>query len=99
MPKNINIADEEVRDSESIKLVLRKYAPFLRKLFNRYSSARVNKKDFFEEESDSMNQIDLVRLCKEKGLERNKQAVYELLRSVNDKNLKSLTLDNFHKFL
>lgn len=46
-----------------------------------------------------MNQIDLLRLCKEKGLERNKQVVTELLRLTNDKNLKSLSLDTFHRFL
>jgi hypothetical protein len=99
LPKNINIAEEEPRDSESIRLVLRKYGPFLRKLFNRYSSAKVGKKDFFEEESDSMNQIDLLRLCKEKGLERSKQVVTELLRGVHDKNLKSLSFDNFLRFV
>lgn len=78
---------------------MRKYGPFLRKLFNRYSSAKVGKKDFFDEESDSMNHIDLLRLCKEKGLERNKQVITELTRCVADKNLKSLSLDTFFKFL
>jgi hypothetical protein len=99
LPKNINISDEENRDAESIKLVLRKYAPFLRKLFNRYSSAKVGKKDYFEEESDSINQIDLLRLCKEKGLERNKQVVTEITRSVSDKSIKSLSLDSYLRFV
>jgi hypothetical protein len=99
LPKSISIAEEENRDSESIKLVLKKYSAFVRKLFNKYASAKVNKKDFFDEDADSMNQIDLVRLTKEKGLEKNKQAVTELLRTINDKNVKNISLDNFYKFL
>lgn len=46
-----------------------------------------------------MNQIDLIRLCKEKGLEKNKQTIIELLKNVNDKNTKTISIDNFSKFL
>jgi hypothetical protein len=79
--------------------VLKRYYPFLRKLFNKYASAKVNKKDFFDGDSDNMAQIDLVRLCKEKNLEKNKQTIIELLRTTNDKNNKGLTMDGFFKFM
>lgn len=79
--------------------MLKKYASFIRKLFNKYSSSKVNKKDFFDEENENMNQIDLIRLCKEKGLEKNKQTIIELLKNVNDKNTKTISSDNFSKFL
>jgi hypothetical protein len=46
-----------------------------------------------------MNQIDLIRLCKEKGLEKNKQIIIELLKSINDKNTKNVSLEGFFKFL
>lgn len=97
--RNITIAEEENRDSESIRLVLRRHSAFLKKIFNRYSSSRVGRKDFFDEDNDSMAQIDLVRLCKEKNIEKSKQAILELLKLTNDKNIKSITFDNFHKFL
>lgn len=46
-----------------------------------------------------MAQIDLIRLCKEKNLEKNKQVIIELLKTTNDKNMKSVTVDGFFKFL
>lgn len=46
-----------------------------------------------------MAQIDLVRLCKEKNLEKNKQTIIELLRTTTDKNSKGLSLDGFFKFM
>ena len=58
MPKNINISDEEYRDQESIRLILKKYNVFLKKLFNKYASAKVNKKDFFNEEKFDLNLED-----------------------------------------
>jgi hypothetical protein len=68
LPKQINIGEEENRDNESIKLVLKKCNGFIKKLFGKYSSAKVNKKDFFDGDGDNMAQIDLIRLCKEKNL-------------------------------
>ena len=95
----VPLADEENRDFESVKLTLKKYAPFLRRIFGKYSSSRVNKKDYFDEDSDQMAQVDLLRLCKEKNIEKNKQNVIELLKLVNDKNIKSLNYEGFIKFL
>lgn len=43
--------------------------------------------------------IDLIRLCKEKNIEKNKQTITEIVRTINDKNIKSLTVDAFFKFL
>ena len=37
---------------------------FLRKIFNRYSSGKMGKKDFFQEENENLAQVDLLRLCK-----------------------------------
>jgi hypothetical protein len=48
--------------------MLKKYNPFLKRLFSKYSSAKVNKKDFFDDDNENLAQIDLIRLCKEKGL-------------------------------
>jgi hypothetical protein len=72
LPKTVNLNEEENRDSESVRLVFKRHFSFLKKLFNRYSSGKVGKKDYFDEESDNIAQIDLVRLCKEKNLEKNK---------------------------
>ena len=38
-------------------------------------------------------------MCKEKNIEKNKNVITELLKSVNNKNVKSLTIDTFFKFL
>lgn len=39
-----------------------------------------------------MAQVDLLRLCKEKNIEKNKQIIIELLKQSNDKNIKSVNL-------
>lgn len=38
-----------------------------------------------------MNQIDLIKLCKEKGLEKNKQTIIDLLKPIIDKNTNTIT--------
>ena len=48
LTKNTNINEEQNRDSESVKLVIRRHLPFLKKIFNRYSCGKMNKKDFFD---------------------------------------------------
>lgn len=60
-------------------MVLRKNINFVKKIFTKYACAKVVKKDYFEEKTD-MNQTDLLRLCKEKNLERSKQAVLEIMK-------------------
>jgi hypothetical protein len=75
-----------------VRLVLKRHAPFLRKLFNRYSCSKVGKKDYFEEDNEAMVQIDLVRMCKEKNLEKSKPTIVELLKQTNDKNIKNISL-------
>jgi len=59
----------------------------------------MNKKDFFDEENDNIAQIDLIRLCKEKNLEKNKQNIMDIIKQINDKNIKSLSFDSFTKFI
>lgn len=38
-------------------------------------------------------------MCKEKNLEKNKQIILEIIKQSNDKNIKSLSFENFFKFL
>lgn len=45
-------------------IVLKRYSPFIKKIFNRYSNLKGAKKDFSEAENPQMSQVDLVRLCK-----------------------------------
>lgn len=71
---------------------------FVKKIFTKYACAKVVKKDYFEEKTD-MTQIDLLRLCKEKNLERSKQPVLEFLKEVNNKNTKSIDIEVFPCFL
>lgn len=40
-----NLEDEEDRDKESIAVVMRRYTPFIKKIFNRYSNLKGAKKD------------------------------------------------------
>ena len=65
--KNIFIDQEEIRDSESIRMVMRKNMFFIKKIFTKYACSKVVKKDYFEEKTD-MTQADLLRFCKEKNL-------------------------------
>lgn len=46
-----------------------------------------------------MNQIDLLRLCKEKNLEKSKQPIIQIMKEVNNKNTKSIDIDTFPCFL
>lgn len=62
--KKTLIGEEEKRDSESVKLVLNRYSTFWRKIFNKYSCAKAAKKDYFDEQNGTMEQIDLLKLCK-----------------------------------
>lgn len=46
-----------------------------------------------------MSQVDLLRLCKEKNVEKNKNVILDILKEVNNKNVNQLTLEVFFKFL
>ena len=46
-----------------------------------------------------MNQVDLLKFCKEKNLEKNKQTIIELMKIANDKNVNSVDLHGFFRFL
>ena len=46
-----------------------------------------------------MLQVDLIKLCKEKSIERNKNTIIELMRASNNKNITSLGVEAFFKFL
>lgn len=46
-----------------------------------------------------MSQVDLLRLCKEKNIEKNKNVILDILKEVNNKNVNQLTLEVFFKFL
>ena len=63
-----DLIEEEDRNLESIRLVLKKNSNFIKKVFSRYTNARGGKKDFFNEDNDSMAQVDLLKFCKEKNL-------------------------------
>lgn len=93
-----SLAEEEERDQESIRLVMKKYAPFLKKVFNKYCNMKNTKKDYFDGENEQLLQVDLVRLCKEKNIERNKNVIVEIMRQANNKNVSSLNLEAFVRF-
>jgi hypothetical protein len=38
-------------------------------------------------------------MCKEKNIEKNKNAIVEIMRATNNKNTKSVTIEGFLKFL
>lgn len=63
-----NIYQEEDRDKESLGIVIKRYTPFIKKIFNRYVNLKGAKKDFNEAENPQMNLVDLLRLCKEKNI-------------------------------
>lgn len=78
---------------------MKRYAPFIKKLFNRYVNLKGAKKQFNEADNPAMSQVDLLRLCKEKNIEKNKNVILDILKEVNNKNVNQLTLEVFFKFL
>jgi hypothetical protein len=96
------LKEEENRDEQSIAIVLKRYERFLKKIFERYSNASKGKgRDTFDEDTGSvMSQLDLLKMFKEKNVEKNKIVLQEVYKFIQkDKGQQGVDYEGFLKFL
>lgn len=86
-------------------IVFKKYQWFLKKVFSRYeNSSELKKKEVFDANGQLLHfisQIDCVRMLKEKGIEKDKTLIQEILRLVVGKKelVSGVNYEQFAKML
>lgn len=103
MIRQSDLREEEARDEQSVTLVLKKYDRFLKRLFDRYSNvsrAKGANNTFDDDTSGLLSQVELLKMFKEKNIEKNKTVLQELLKIVSkEKGQQSIDFTSFLKLL
>lgn len=100
-----NIDDEENRDSQSLAIIFKKYQWFLKKVFIRYeNSSELKKKEVFDTNGQLLHfisQIDCIRMLKEKGIEKDRTLIQEILKLIvkKEETVNGVNYESFVKLL
>lgn len=86
-------------------IVFKKYQWFLKKIFTRYeNSSEMKRKEVFDSNGQLLHfisQVDCMRMLKEKGIEKDKTLIQEILKLVVSKKelVNGVNYDHFVKML